>query len=169
MDCADPDCDADSNCACGNETCGTEEDPCNCPTDCGPPPATETPGATCADGLDNDCDGKADCLDLDCADEPACGCESVLKCEDANACTCNRCAMGTCTFTAVHFGDVDCMADTVDVGDILCAVDGFGAFEACPNADISPNCTGDSKIDVGDILAVVDAFAGIDPCNCPDP
>lgn len=49
---------------CPNGTCDPGETPCNCPQDCGPPPSSET---NCTDGIDNDCDGYADCADPDCA------------------------------------------------------------------------------------------------------
>ena len=52
--------------ACGEGTCGPGEDSCNCPEDCGAPPVSEVLYSTCHDGLDNDCDGAADCDDLDC-------------------------------------------------------------------------------------------------------
>jgi len=151
---------------CGDKDCAPAENPCTCANDCGPPPQAELPAGTCTDGLDNDCDGNADCLDEDCASVPSCGCKADPECDDADACTCDRCQQGACSFTAGIFGDVDCIGGNVDVGDVLCAIDGFGLFEACPNADIAPNCTGDLTIDVGDILAVIDAFAGIDHCNC---
>jgi len=48
---------------CGDGTCDADEDQCNCPEDCGMPPATET---NCADGIDNDCDTYTDCADSDC-------------------------------------------------------------------------------------------------------
>ncbi len=68
-DCDDPDCSTDTACApfCGNGNCDSNEDRCNCPDDCGTPPSNEVPGATCADGNDNDCDGLSDCDDPDCA------------------------------------------------------------------------------------------------------
>lgn len=34
--------------------------------------ASEVPGVTCSDGLDNDCDGDLDCADSDCVTDPAC-------------------------------------------------------------------------------------------------
>jgi len=50
---------------CGDGTCSDYEDSCNCPDDCGAPPATET---VCDDGLDDDCDGATDSDDPDCFD-----------------------------------------------------------------------------------------------------
>ncbi len=54
---------------CGDATCDPGEDECNCPADCGAPPATET---NCTDGVDEDCDGSTDCFDTDCNGDPAC-------------------------------------------------------------------------------------------------
>ena len=51
---------------CGDGTCGEYENNCNCAVDCGPAPLHELPGATCADGIDNDCDGLIDGQDPDC-------------------------------------------------------------------------------------------------------
>ena len=55
--------------SCGDGTCDPGENQCNCPQDCGAPPATET---SCNDGMDNDCDGLTDCADVDCAGAPNC-------------------------------------------------------------------------------------------------
>ncbi len=65
-------CLSDCTCGlfCGDGACDPNEDTCNCPDDCGTPPPSETPGLTCLDGLDNDCDGLIDLDDPDCADEP---------------------------------------------------------------------------------------------------
>ena|GEM_PF-509290 len=57
---------------CGDGTCDVGEDSCNCPDDCGDPVAFEEPGVTCADGLDNDCDGATDCDDINCPADPTC-------------------------------------------------------------------------------------------------
>ena len=61
-------CLSDCTCGlfCGNDACDPGEDSCNCPGDCGTPPLSEVLGATCADGIDNDCDGLTDTMDSDC-------------------------------------------------------------------------------------------------------
>jgi len=68
-----------------------------------------------------------------------------------------------CACVTIPYGDLD---DTgvVDVGDVLCALDGFSDPQSC-DADIAP-CGGDGVIDVGDILAVLSAFSG--QPTCPD-
>jgi predicted MPP superfamily phosphohydrolase len=74
IDCADSDCNSDPACTgCGNGTCESDEDQCTCPADCGAPPEFET---NCSDGLDEDCDGWADCSDPtgECDSDPACLC-----------------------------------------------------------------------------------------------
>ena len=38
----------------------------------GAPPAFEEPGVNCSDGVDNDCDGQADCADINCGADAAC-------------------------------------------------------------------------------------------------
>ncbi len=56
-----------THCAfCGDGACDAGEDQCSCFVDCGVPPPTEDPDSTCADGLDNDCDGLTDDDDVDC-------------------------------------------------------------------------------------------------------
>ena len=79
-DCDDPDCNGDPACpSCGDGTCDAGEDSCNCAADCGDPSASET---NCTDGVDNDCDGLADCADADCSGDPACetGSAAIVDC-----------------------------------------------------------------------------------------
>ncbi|WP_428267771.1 multicopper oxidase family protein [Haliangium sp.] len=73
--------------ACGDLSCDPGEDACSCPGDCGPPPGAEL---SCTDGLDEDCDGDADCADADCSAAPACqagGCDNDGVCEAGEDCT----------------------------------------------------------------------------------
>jgi hypothetical protein len=58
--------------ACGDGTCNGTETPCSCLQDCGLLALFEQPGATCQDGLDNDCDGNIDCADNNCGADAAC-------------------------------------------------------------------------------------------------
>ncbi len=55
--------------ACGDAFCIPPETRCSCPADCGAPSSTEV---SCADAVDNDCDGLIDCADPDCATSPVC-------------------------------------------------------------------------------------------------
>lgn len=79
---------------CGDGTCDTGEDRCTCPGDCGEPAPFEEPGVTCDDGVDNDCDGGADCDDINCFSDPACQAPPAPVCgndiceagEDCNTC-----------------------------------------------------------------------------------
>lgn len=85
-DCDDSDCLGDAACpSCGDGACDAGEDSCNCASDCGVAPSTET---SCSDGSDNDCDGAIDCLDSDCTGDAACqsGSSAIVDCitYDAN-------------------------------------------------------------------------------------
>jgi hypothetical protein len=91
------DCGAPPECGDGN--CDPDEDQCSCPADCGDPPSSEVPGVTCADGIDNDCDGGADCDDVtgDCDTDPACIClPRGEPCTLDEECCSNRCHRGFC-------------------------------------------------------------------------
>lgn len=85
------DCNADAACSSSSRSCtltGGGTGVCS-----GSPPAatcgavsctpTQTPETSCADGLDNDCDGSRDCADADC-DGRTCGTSSVCR---SGACT----------------------------------------------------------------------------------
>jgi len=61
--------DAGQGSCCGDDVCDGSESACDCARDCGPPPAKET---VCTGGSDDDCDGQADCADLDCCADGAC-------------------------------------------------------------------------------------------------
>lgn len=76
----------DASC-CGDGFCEGNEDTCSCADDCGPAPQSETVGSTCSDGLDNDCDGLADCDDSDCKGDLTCsGCDNDGVCEPGEDC-----------------------------------------------------------------------------------
>jgi hypothetical protein len=77
---------------CGDGTCDSGENRCNCAADCGAPPSSEIPGSTCQDGLDNDCDSVADCDDSDCGSDPACSCvPNGGSCSTGSQCCSGRC------------------------------------------------------------------------------
>jgi leucyl aminopeptidase len=77
---------------CGDSICDLGEDSCSCSLDCGLPPSVEEPGVSCADGIDNDCDGLVDCSDNDCATEPACACLDIgATCTEDSDCCSNNC------------------------------------------------------------------------------
>ena len=86
-------------------------------------------------------------------------------CLDDTDCTVDVCNSDlTCSFPARVYGDIDTPPNgIVELGDILCMLDGFTNPPDCPNADIAP-CEGNGIIDVDDILAVLDAYGGADPC-----
>ncbi|MFP4524437.1 MAG: MopE-related protein [Candidatus Woesearchaeota archaeon] len=59
------------------DSCSTDKGVCSsgtiqCDGSCSGLGPTESPESSCSDGLDNDCDGKTDCDDSDCADASAC-------------------------------------------------------------------------------------------------
>lgn len=77
---------AESYC-CGDGICDVGEGPCLCSVDCGAPDTSESIRTTCRDELDNDCDGLADCQDLDCAADPRCAaCNNNGVCEPGEDC-----------------------------------------------------------------------------------
>lgn len=78
---------------CGDTQCNGGETSCTCPADCGSPAPSEVVNATCKDGLDNDCDGNADCNDGDCTLDPGCRlCSpSGATCSTNAQCCSNRC------------------------------------------------------------------------------
>ncbi len=124
IDCADTACCGVGPCGacafCGDGTCDPGEDLCGCPVDCGPIPAE-----SCTDGADNDCDGLADCDDLDCAADvacivPVCGDGICDPAEDLCGCPvdCGPIPAENCTDGADN--DCDGLADCADAD---CAAD----------------------------------------------
>jgi subtilisin family serine protease len=80
---------------CGDGSCDPGEDSCSCPQDCGAAPGSET--EFCSDGLDNDCDGQADCNDTDCQGDPSCTClPKSSPCSQDSECCSNKCRGGAC-------------------------------------------------------------------------
>ena len=81
-----------------------------------------------------------------------------------------ECAWGLSSLPVLMplWGDVD-FSGNVDVGDILCLLDGFGGLFTCTleGLDLAP-CDPDGIIDIGDVLSGLDAFAGA-PYPCPGP
>ncbi len=71
---------------CGDGNCDAATELCSCPADCPVAVAPETPGSTCTDGLDNDCDGATDCSDTDCATDLTCSCGNGI-CDTGEDCT----------------------------------------------------------------------------------
>lgn len=77
VDCSDARCNAGgfvcgttgADVCCGDGACDPGEDSCLCAADCGPPPSFEP---VCDNGIDEDCDGQTDCLDLDCCTDVVC-------------------------------------------------------------------------------------------------
>ncbi|MBW8002799.1 MAG: hypothetical protein FVQ80_12385 [Planctomycetes bacterium] len=133
---------------CGDGTCDPGEDQCNCEADCGTPPTTET---NCTDGIDEDCDGAADCTDPtgDCDSDPACqsACDNDGVCEAGE--DCNNCAN-------------DCISKTSgNPNSQYCCGDG-----TCEGAEDSSNC----GIDCGSGPVCGDGTCdpGEDYNNCPD-
>jgi sialate O-acetylesterase len=112
---------------CGDTRCDLGEDQCNCASDCGAPPATET---NCSDGIDEDCDAETDCDDTDCFGDSACSYCGDGTCDpDENQCYCAAdCGTPPSTETNCADGDDnDCDTD-IDCDDSDCKGD-----SACPD------------------------------------
>jgi hypothetical protein len=134
---------------CGDGTCDEGEDSCVCPEDCGSHPISEDPLTTCDDGVDNDCDGYADCDDTDCEEVPACRCGNG-KCElgeDCNTCP-DDCIGGS--------GEADC-------GNGVCEPAAGEDCISCPN-----DCAGKQTGKPSKRFCCGDGD-GISPVDCGDP
>lgn len=113
----------------------------------------------CNDGLDNDCDGLADCADPDCTLDPACiaGVEDCGNGLDDDGDTLVDCADPDCTFSPLCMSiPEDCTNGLDDDGDTLvdCADPDCSADPACTAG--SENCSdgadndGDGLVDCAD-------------------
>lgn len=87
--------------------------------DAGPAcPSVET---ACADGIDDDCDGAADCADEDCAG---------ARCDDGDACTeGDACSEGACVGTVIECDDGN-----------ACTDDACDAASGCVHTDNTASC-----------------------------
>lgn len=121
--------------------------PCDCPSDCSEVQPSEVPGVTCADGVDNDCDGAVDCADRDCLGALGCpDCLADADCDDGQFCNgTEACSGGSCLAGA----PIDC---NDGVG---CTVD--RCIEATRSCDHTPD---DSLCDNG---AFCDGLESCDP------
>lgn len=96
-----------------------------------------------------------------------CSTPAMCVITDNDVCTFDDCTAGFCTNTETEYGNVNGSSNqTPNLDDILCALAGFSGFANCPNADITPACTGNDIINLDDLLAVLAAFGGADPCGC---
>jgi len=105
-----------ANC-CGNGNCEAGETQCNCATDCGNPPSTET---NCTDGIDNDCDGFTDGDDSDCQGA-VCGNDI---CEISGGEDCLNCPADCNGQTTGRPANRYCCGDTVGCSDPRCTGNG---------------------------------------------
>lgn len=97
-------------------------------------------------------------------------CDGDAACLDENVCSYNFCDTSGCEAFSIRYGDVaEPFGGLVQTSDILCAVQGFGNYSACPNADIAGCALSGIPIATNDILAIVAAFGGEDPCGCSGP
>lgn len=115
-------------------------------------PLTES--GLCGNGVDDDGDGNADCLDADCEFDTACtGCNADTDCNDDNECTDDTCTGGECVNTnntatcddnnACTTGDV-CSGGTCGSAGTLecddsdpCTADSCSSNSGCVNTPIT--------------------------------
>ncbi|MBL8741710.1 MAG: hypothetical protein JNK04_11470, partial [Myxococcales bacterium] len=122
VDCDDAACDGLA-CDAFGSVCGGAV--CTCPGG--------TMESACNDGLDNDCDGDIDCVDLNCAAAPICG-ENCADGIDNNGNSLADCLDPICA------GQV-CGANGLTCAGTVCACPG-GATEAVCNDSLDNDCDG---------------------------
>jgi hypothetical protein len=164
----DNDCDgmkdcSDSNCAtdpaCGPTPVCTDSDGdgffkesgCGTAVDCNAADRAINPGAAeaCNDSKDNDCDGKADCTDMDCANDPACAPAPVCTDSDGDS----------------YYKEAGC-GTSVDCNDSDGAINP-GATELC-NDGIDNDCDGMIDCADGECKASTLCAPAVTPENCSD-
>jgi hypothetical protein len=72
---------------CGNGSCEAGENPCRCLADCGSRFVNES---SCANTIDEDCDGLMDCADTDCCTSSACAAQDADGDHFAASCDCDN-------------------------------------------------------------------------------
>jgi hypothetical protein len=128
-------------------------------------PSTEI---ACTNGMDDDCDGHADCADTDCA---------AATCDDGHVCTTtDQCAGGVCAGTALSCDDgVACTVDTCAEpmgcthvpSNALCTVMPGGTCDAAHDCQY-PTCTTASCVasDPCDVATCVGSTCTHAPVSC---
>lgn len=168
VDCDDPDCDGDANCAvCLDGLCNGNEDRCTCPEDCGDPPDSEN---NCSDGVDNDCDELTDCDDDDCNGHITCTCGdgSCLGDETCDNCprdcvrgdggTCEDCFKGVCNGECHPKKEAETCADCAPP---ICCGDGW-----CEGGETNDNCPRDCNQPDDPFCGDGSCNGDEDSCNC---
>ena len=110
---------------CGDGTCDSGENPCNCAADCDLPPLNEE--SLCTDFIDNDCDGSIDCDDSDCSSDAACVepfCGDGSCDENETSCSCPEdCGSATVSEVVCNDGADDDCDGLIDCDDLDCTDD----------------------------------------------
>lgn len=159
---------APGNGCCGDGLCDVSEDQCSCNIDCGAPPLDEV--GSCTDGIDNDCDGVADCSDNDCA-SICCGNGICDPADDV--CSCGDCGPPPATETICDNGRDDDCDSGIDCSDDDCASTCCGngicdsAIEDCSSCSDCPGQSGGPPSDrfcCGDGIIQPPELDG-DPCD----
>ncbi len=157
--CWDLDADGFSDEICGGDDCDDGDFDVN-------PGASEGPfgDATCADGVDNDCDATMDGDDTGCWQ-----CSVLADCDDENACTLDDCVDTLCENTLIDCDDgngcTDDSCDAVDGCENLCnAVD---TVDPCCE---DPACAGDPVCEEPECIDNDgDGYGNPEHAACPNP
>ncbi|MBI2650305.1 carboxypeptidase regulatory-like domain-containing protein [Candidatus Woesearchaeota archaeon] len=99
---------------------------------------TET---ACADGLDNDCDGKKDCADSDCA--ALTGPSGVRCCQTASNCVQSNCVAESCVSNACSYSSRNACDATECAAGTYCDAAGGTCKSPDENSNVCLNCASD--------------------------